>query len=254
MNIRRINIRDYANKLGISYPESEELEGHEDEVGERAIVPILRTLNYRKDDINRKPSLGHIILKERKRYPDYGVYEYNSKKFGLVFSIKKHGKTLTGGMVEEVCGWCGLAGSSIGCLTNGIDLVVIKPIRGVVSWDYLDGIPEKSNLKAELGEISYSEQDQTYATRVVEELTPETIHNIADHCHDVIRRKKGTLIPDRLYEFSKIILMRIMDERRFRSEEQTELRMSSTFIKNLKKRDVNIRDYFQESFSSITDL
>lgn len=251
---RVLNLKNYATSLSVTLPAPSVLRGHEDNVGENAFLPILESLGYSGDDVDRKPTLTHAILRGKKRFPDYGICEYNSRKYGMVTSIKAYGETLSRSMEEEVCGWCGLAGSFYGCLTNGIDLIVIRPTRGVVDWDYLEGIPSKSQLEAELGKgILYSPYDITIAARITEEVSPQTIHSIADHCHSAIRARKGEMVPERLYEFSKLILMRIVDERRYRRGGQRELRMSSAFIEDLRRRGVDVAEYTKRFFFSVRD-
>jgi len=252
----KISLYNLSRSVGVPPPHPSELMGHEDNVGEKGLLPILNALGYDSNrDVKRKPTLRHPLLKGGWRQPDYGVLEYNKNKYGMVVSIKPYGERLTEELEGELCGWCALAGSLYGVLTNGDEVIIIKPIRGVVEWDELDKIPSKAQLETELGITipKYSDYDLTYATRITEELTSQTINSIAEHCHNAIRSKKGKLIPERLYEFTKLVVMRIIDERRFRAKKQNELRMSTAFLEELEKRGVNVEEYMKNFFASIRD-
>ena len=250
----RLSVKVIASSLGLSLPPSSALRGHEDNVGEKVVGPILRALKYDPSlDIFPKPTLTHPILRGGARFPDYGVLEYDRKRYGMVVSLKPYGEGLTLSHEGELCGYCALAGSLYGLLTNGIELVVIKPRRGVIEWEQVSSIPSKLQLQGELGIAipAFSDYDLTFAARVTEKLSPQIISRIADEAHNLIRSRKGMLIPSRIYEFTKLVVLRIIDEMKFKAGEQKELRMSSSFLKELTSKGVSIESYIENFFSSV---
>jgi len=254
----RIHYMDLFDKVGMSPPTPEELKGHEDNVGEVCLVPLLSALGYepKPPDIERKPTLRHPILGSRgRRQPDYGILKYEENvwggRYGMVASVKPYRAKLSKELEAELCGWCALAGSLYGILTNGEEFVIIRPVRGVIEWEEVEIIPPKEQLKKELGlieKIPYTPYDFTYAIRITEELTPTMINNIAEYCHNIIRSRRGWRIPKRLYEFTKLVLMRIIDERRFRERRQNYLAVSNAHLKNI---GADVVQYYKTLFDSV---
>ena len=222
-----LEVSDLMKDAGIPFL-PEQLVGHEDNVGENVLVPLLKSAGYDGlGDITRKPALSHAIVGQS-RAPDYGVYRYSDEpklRFGMVCDVKRPDVPLAGKLVEKLAGYCGLAGASYGVATNGIKLLVIRPKNGVVDWEFEDGIPTKSRLQAKIGRKTplYPLPHIIYANRIVEEFTESTIDAIAKRCHDIDRSRKGMMVPERLYEFSKLLITRIMDERRFAEGDQKSL-------------------------------
>jgi len=261
---KEILVENYIKKYGL-FIHPEELQEHEDNVGEKVVVPLLMCLGYSEKDIVRKPRLLHTIISKSGVEPDYGIYQYkeriyrvknrsvSTKQYGIVIDVKKYKKELTKEMEEKLAGYCALAGALYGILTNGEKMTVIEPTRGAVEWKYLDYIPTKKQLeKAIKGEkVEYNKSDIIYATRIVKELTEEEIENIADKCHSIIRSRKGEAVPDRLYEFSKLIIARIIDERRYKNREQNELLITLESLQNMKSKKQNIKDYIKNILQSI---
>ncbi|HEC91678.1 MAG TPA: hypothetical protein ENI51_01575, partial [Candidatus Atribacteria bacterium] len=184
---KEILVEEYIKKYGL-FIHPEELQQHEDNVGEKVLVPLLICLGYSEKDIIRKPRLLHTIISKSGIEPDYGIFPYkeriykiknktvSTKQYGIVVDVKKYKKELTKEMEDKLAGYCALSGAIYGILTNGEKLIVIQPIRGAVEWDYLDYIPTKNQLEriikgGKIGE--YKKSDIIYATRIVKELTEE---------------------------------------------------------------------------------
>ena len=240
-----------------SYPTLSELSGHEDNIGQKLLIPILTALGY--DDIREKPQLFHAITGKQKREPDYGIYEYNKSSakrtmFGMIAEKKAYGATLTHEIEEKLAGYCVLTGALYGILTNGKSIIVIKPKRGAICWDYINQIPSKSELENELKEskVKYKRDDIIFSKRIIGELNEEIMENIAQKCHNIIRSRKGMAVPERLYEFSKLIVSRIVDERRYSEGKQQELLITAENVKLMKEKKQNIKDYIKNILKTIS--
>ena len=256
---REINPRDLWGKLYLlgSYPSPSDLSGHEDNIGQKLLIPILTALGY--DDIREKPQLFHAITGKQKREPDYGIYEYNKRTakrvmFGMIAEKKAYGTALTPELEEKLAGYCVLTGALYGILTNGKSIIVIKLKRGAISWDYINQIPSKSELEKELkeGKVKYKRDDIIFSKRIVGELNEEIMENIAQKCHNIIRSRKGMAVPERLYEFSKLIIARIVDERRYSEGEQNELLITAENVKLMKEKKQSIKDYIKNILKTIS--
>jgi len=173
----------------------------------------------------------------------------------MVVDLKRHGIPLTYRHEEKLAGYCALFNSKYGILANDIELVVLTPTKGVLDWDFLDRIPTKAELQAELKvRPAYTPSDKTFAIRLasLEELDEKTIEKIATDCNNLIRRRRGMWSKKRQYEFSKLLLLRIQDERDFIDRKKDELELTSEKIKSLKGRNVNLQAYFNSLFQSLS--
>ncbi|GEM_PF-3140046 len=256
----------YFAKLGLTFPTPSHLVGHEEVVAQQVLFPLLTKLGYdTTKDLQPKPSLEHAIVGER-READYGILPYatvprNSKLmklFGMVADVKKFKEALTPQMEEKLAGYCALFGALYGILTNGEELVVVKPVRGAVDWDYVNEIPNRTRLANESRGYSsgtqYTESDLIYATRIVsipDTLDEKTIEKVAIDCHNIIRRRSGMQVPERLYEFSKLFLLRILDEREYVEGNKKELNITYKNILELKEKKVDIKAYVNKRFSDV---
>lgn len=237
-----------------------DLIGHEDNVGQKFFLPFMEAIGYnRNTDIEAKPQIRHQIVKSG-REPDFGVYQYDTSSkgqalYGIVADVKRYGRELTEDMEEKLAGYCVLTGALYGILTNGQIAIFIRPKVGAVDWDYLDVVPTKKDLIEELEgkEIKYDDDQVIFAKRTVRELDEETVEEIAEKCHDTIRSQEGMAVPARLYEFSKLIVARIIDERRYKAGEQEQLLMTEKNVKEMEERHQNIRNYIQHILGSIQD-
>ncbi|MGB8772310.1 MAG: N-6 DNA methylase, partial [Candidatus Korobacteraceae bacterium] len=252
----KLQVAELMQAVGLPPLSPEQLGGHEDNIGENVLVPLLRRSGYEpRGDITRKPSLSHAIVGES-RAPDFGICLYQDKPrqlFGLVSDVKRPTVPLTPKLEEKLAGYCGLAGAQYGILTNGVELVVIRPKNGVVDWDYVDHIPTKQSLLQRLIKRppEYSDPDIIYATRITEEFTEATIEALAKRCHEIIRSRKGMAVPDRLYEFSKLLITRIMDERRFAEREGERLFLTTAALDDLQAKNVDLNDYVNRLFNAV---
>jgi len=252
-----LDVNDILKKLRMPIPHPSQLTGHEDNVGD-LLISILEKLGYdAKADIKKKPQIKHAIVKGR-REPDLGVYRYrvsrNIQLYGIVTDFKAYRSELTLSMEEKLAGYCGLAGALYGILTNGAGIIIIKPTRGVVEWSYCDRIPKKYELVEELKakpKTIYTPTDITYAKRITKELDQKTIESLAQRCHEIIRSRKGLAVPERLYEFSKLLITRIVDERKYIEGDQGDLLITREAIQNLKAKRVSINDYAKESLDYV---
>jgi type I restriction-modification system DNA methylase subunit len=249
-----ISVSEYFKSLGLKYPSLDSLQGQEDNVGENIIVPLLEARRYINPlDIIRKPQILHEIVGSR-REPDYGIYQYQTKPrvlFGVVVDVKKFDEQLTPKMEEKLAGYCGLAGARYGLLCNGKELIIIRPIRGVVEWEYCDSIPDKEVLKKEI--ISepkrYDEPSIVYAGRITNEVTAETVTDLAKRFHDIIRSRKGMAVPDRLYEFSKLLVVRIMDELGYKKGKQPDLYLTSKSLDKIVEAGGKVAQHVNNRFA-----
>ena len=252
----KLLVSDLYAEAGLAPSAAEATFGHEDNVGENVLVPLLEYAGYEiPKDIVRKPTLSHAIVGQQ-RAPDYGIYNYAQvprQLFGVVADVKQPHVSLVPKLEEKLAGYCALAGASYGVLTNGVELVVIQPKNGVVEWGYLDHIPTKSFLLAKLHKkpTAYSDPDLIYAGRITEEITESTIETLAKRCHEIIRSRKGMAVPERLYEFSKLLITRIMDERRFVQREQARLLLTTQSLEDLERREVDLATYVNKLFSAV---
>ncbi len=241
---------------GLSFPPLEALLGHEDNPGEKILVPLLQKLGYDPIlDVTRKPTLRHSILGANFRAPDFGVYRYQSGKpplFGIIADTKAVGETLDK-WVEKLAGYCGLAGAIRGILLDGLDVIIIEPTRGVVEWKLHKAIPTKAQLQKLLTAEppDYQEPDLVYAGRVLENIDEQVVENVARHCHEIIRTRKGLAVPDRLYEFSKLLVARILDERRFAEGKQDRLFLTKENIEDMKERGASVKVYVDQLFKRV---
>jgi len=148
-----ISVSEYFKSHELKMPSRNSLQGQEDNVGENEIIPLLEAHGYINPfDIFRKPQILHEIVGNR-REPDYGVYQYQSSPrvlFGMVVDVKKYDEQLTPKMEEKLAGYCGLAGAIYGLLCNGRELIIIRPNRGVVEWEYCSSLPDKESLQKEI--------------------------------------------------------------------------------------------------------
>ena len=255
---RVIKVNDLRAHLGLPPILPSDLAGHEDNPGEKVLTPILRRLGYDDvTDIKRKPSLSHNILLGKAVSPDFGILRYVETprdQFGMVADSKALGENLAR-WEEKLAGYCGLAGAVRGILTNGQEILVIEPTRGVVEWVWHDSIP----AKVELEELvlrqpkQYDEPSIVYAGRITEEVSGTTIERLAQYCHEVIRSREGMAIPERLYEFSKLLLTRMVDERRYAEGRQAELFLTRGRLESLMSRGVSIGDYINDRFELVRE-
>lgn len=252
----RLSVKKLFQKAGLPPLRPEQIAGHEDNVGENVLLPLLLSAGFDASEVKRKPPLTHAIVGES-RCPDFGIHKYQEKPkplFGVVADVKAAGEDLSR-WEEKLAGYCGLAGAIYGILTNGNDLVVIRPKNGVVDWTYEDKIPTRNALVQRLQRkpTAYSEPHIIYATRITEEFNEGTVEALARHCHDIIRSRKGMTVPDRLYEFSKLLVTRIMDERHFAEGKQESLFLTEPALKDLEKRRVDLQGYIGRLFQSVKD-
>lgn len=252
-----IRAADLYKKLGLALPPLEAILGHEDNPGEKILVPLLKALGYDPiTDIDRKPSLKHSIIGERhRREPDFGVLPRQvgeRKQFAMVVDSKPVGEDLAK-WVEKLAGYCGLAGAVRGVLVDGQNLIIIEPTRGVVEWKPHEEIPRRDALVSlvEREPVHYDEQDIVYAARITEAIDERVIEDLARRCHEIIRSRKGMAVPQRLYEFSKLLVARIMDERRFAQGFQKQLYLSRTNIDELKAKGASVKQYVDQRFQEL---
>lgn len=141
-------------------------------------------------------------------------------------------------------------------MTNGIELIVIRPKNGVVDWDYLEEIPTKQALLQKVSKkpTEYPEPHIIYAGRITEEINESTIETLAKRCHEIIRSRKGMAVPERLYEFSKLLITRILDERRFSQGQQPGLFLTTKSLEDLERRNVDLGAQVNRLFSSVKDV
>jgi type I restriction enzyme M protein len=251
----KLPVAKLMDEAGLPPVNPDLLIGHEDNVIQSVLVPLLRHAGY--CEIYNKPTLSHAIIGEP-RAPDVGVAKYRdspSPLFGIVADAKRTDVALSSKLEEKLAGYCGLAGASYGILTNGIDLIVIQPKSGVVDWDYLSRIPTAAELmkKIERRPPNYPIPHIIYAGRVTEEITESTIETLAKRCHEIIRSRKGMAVPDRLYEFSKLLITRILDERRFAEKEQPQLLLTAPALDELQERKVDVGSYVNSLFAKVKD-
>jgi|GEM_PF-1216243 hypothetical protein len=135
----RLNLKEFMRSLDLA------LEGGIEET----LMTILKRLGYETDDVEIKPTVKHPLFKNITVAFDYGVLKYGDNRYGMVICCKPN-LELVRDFEEELCGICALTGALYGVLTNGYELVIIKPKSGV-EWEYLDRIPSKDELKLELG-------------------------------------------------------------------------------------------------------
>lgn len=257
--MEKIKVAKIAEKYNLHFM-ARDFSGHEDNVGQKFFVPFMEALGYdHNKDIDAKPQIKHQIVKNV-REPDFGIYQYDTYSrgqamFGIVADVKRYGRNLTEDMVEKLAGYCVLTGALYGILTNGQSAVFIRPEKGAVDWEYIDSIPTKEQLIEELEseEVEYDEDEIAFAKRTVHELDEETIEEIAGKCHDIIRSQEGMAVPKRLYEFSKLIVSRIVDERRYRRDEQDQLLITEKNVREMEDRRQDIHDYIQQILASIRD-
>lgn len=223
--------------LGLRCPDKRQLIGSAEAVGEHIILPLLAALGYRvPGDIWRRPQLSHPLVSVR-CIPDYGVYAYQAVPqqaaprllCGLVIAVQNYDKNLGIPMLEKLAGCCALAGAAYGLLCNGRELVVIRPTPGVVSWDYCPEVPPRAALQAELAQEmpTYTESGIIYAGRIIRGLSEADVAALAGRFHSIIRSRKGLAVSDRLYEFSRLLVVRIVDELRYKQGKQSELYLSA---------------------------
>lgn len=257
----KLDIRAYASSIGVTLPPPQDLIDSEELVFEKALRPIFLRLGYDPSDFVPKPSYTPEIVGER-RETDWGIYRYDTVSlsgkfialFGMVVDVKKHGESLTDRFVEKLAGYCALFDSKYGILANDIELIVIKPTKGVVVWDFLPKIPAKGELLTELKiRPTYTSSDKVFAVRIasVADIDERVIEKIVTDCNNIIRRRKGMWGKERQYEFSKLLLLRIQDEREFVEGLKSELDITNEKIKNLKPRNINIQSYVNSLFQPI---
>ncbi|RLI78804.1 hypothetical protein DRP04_09770 [Archaeoglobales archaeon] len=249
--VRTRDLRDLAEELGVELPPAEVAYGHEDNVA-NLLYPILEALGYEWTDIVKKPRFTHPIIGQP-READLGILRYNSKFYGIIVELKTYGERLTEDIIEKLAGYCGLAGALYGIWTNGQLISIIKLHRGIVKWDYVTNIPDKNKLVSELQTYTppTTVSEQILAFRLATGLTEEQIEDFAEFCHNLIRSRRGLAVPDRIYEFSKLLVARIIDERRFREGEQDKLLLTTESIRDLRRRRVNINTYVNELLGEI---
>lgn len=245
---KEIEARDLWNKLNIlfDYPSDVLLRGHEDNIS-RVLLQLFKALGYDDSDIKEKPQIIHAITGKNRREPDYGIYKYEKKqeRYGMVVDKKSYGLPITDEMEEKTAGYCVLAGALYGIITNGEIIIVIKPTRGAVQWDYEGSIPSREQLESELKEstFKYKAHDIVYSRRITAELDERVIEDIAEKCHNIIRSRKGTAVPERLYEFSKLLVARILDEREYKTGLRSDLLITKENIDSLKEKQASIKEY-----------
>lgn len=258
----KLDLRAYANSIGVTLSPPQDLIDSEERVWERALRPILLKLGYSADSFVPKPAYAPEIVGAR-REVDWGIYSYETihrrgkfiNLFGMVVDLKRHGVQLTYRHEEKLCGYCALFNSKYGILANDVDLVILKPTKGAIDWDFMHRIPTKAELEAELRvKPVFTPSDRIFAIRIasLEELDEKTVEKIATDCNNLIRRRKGMWSKKRQYEFSKLLLLRIQDERDFVDDKKKELELTSENIKNLRNRGVNIQAYFNSLFQSLS--
>lgn len=257
MTIKKLKVSNLAKKFNL-YVHPDSLVGHEDNVGEKLLMPILKTLGYDVEkDIDIKPHLSHVIISKSGLEPDYGILKQKgdakSPRYGMVADVKRFRKSLTSTMEEKLVGYCALTGAYCGILTNGDELIIVHPTNGVIEWEYLSKIPTKVELLSlqEKSRVKYKPSDIIYAKRIIRELNESDIEGIAERCHNIIRSRKGTAVPERLYEFSKLIVARIVDEKSYKQKKQKELLITLENVKTLKGKKVTIQDYIRNILAEV---
>jgi type I restriction enzyme M protein len=257
----KLDLRAYAGALGIVLPPDRDLIDGEELIFERALRPIFFKLGYESDDLFPKPSYTPEIVGER-REVDWGIYRYDvvSREggfiplFGMVVDVKGHGIDLTNRLEEKLAGYCALFDSKCGILANDRDLIALTPTRGAADWEYLSRIPSKAELMGDLTvRPTYTLSDKIFARRIasVEDMDESVIEKIADDCNDIIRRRKGMWGKKRQYEFSKLLLLRIQDEREYVEGLKDELEITFEGIRNLRERGIDITAHLNTLFRGL---
>jgi type I restriction-modification system DNA methylase subunit len=250
-----LNVATVMDGLGLPVPAEADLQGHEDQIVIKVLVPIFEALGYDAvRDIKHKPTLVHPILGSTMRSPDLGVVPDASdpRRFGLIADAKTLGESLSNWEAKLV-GYCGLAGARLGILCNGRQLLILDPTRGLVEWGYQQRIPSRDELGGQgtPTTATYTASQQVYAHRLTRGIDEQTVQEIADYCHNLIRRTTGMAVPDRLYEFSKLLLTRIIDEARYSEGRQADLTLTSENLEQLRVRRVNVADYVNQLFDDV---
>ncbi len=135
----RINLKEYLKSLNVELS-SDLIE---------SITTALNKLGYDLGDLFSNPVIDHPIL--RGIPIDFAVLKHKNR-YGMIIRVRDK---ITREFEEELCGVCAVIGALYGVLTDGNEVVIIKPKSGF-EWEYLDRIPSKEELEEELGIKDYT--------------------------------------------------------------------------------------------------
>lgn len=205
----------------------------EEDMKIKVLLPFLHELGYQDDELRFENSIPvHIGTKSTKVFSDIEVII--NGKVEMVIDAKKPSKSLAEKDVLQVVSYAKLISTPqamYGIVTNGIDSVVTDTYSGRRSVE----IPSKAQLlraidkskKPVLKEIEIREVESVLFTLH----NSNELYKVIQDCKDVIE-KRGLIRSDQSFrEMTKILLIKMNEERRVRADEGNN-RFNSEYLKS----------------------
>lgn len=205
----------------------------EEDMKIKVLLPFLHELGYQDDELRFENSIPvHIGTKSTKVFSDIEVII--NGKVEMVIDAKKPSKSLAEKDVLQVISYAKLISTPqamYGIVTNGIDSVVTDTYSGRRSVE----IPSKAQLlraidkskKPVLKEIEIREVESVLFTLH----NSNELYKVIQDCKDVIE-KRGLIRSDQSFrEMTKILLIKMNEERRVRADEGNN-RFNSEYLKS----------------------
>ena len=103
------------------------------------------------------------------------------------------------------------------------------PIADAIEW-----IPRKERARRHLRPVKVLERELMQAAKIAITFTdPKHIAQLFDKCHNILRTQKGLDAKERLFELSKLLVVKIYEERRERMKERN--RFTIDFLNEAKR-------------------
>lgn len=208
----------------------------EEDMKIKVLLPYLESLGYEKEELRFENGIDvHIGTKRTKVFTDIEVII--NDKVEMVIDSKNPTKSLSEKDILQVVSYAKLISTPqamFGIVTNGIDSIVTDTYSGRRSIE----IPTKAQL---LREIDKAKKPVLKDIEIREiESVLFTLHNskelykVIQNCKEVIE-KRGLIRSDQSFrEMTKILLIKMNEERRVRADEGNN-RFSSEYISSLAK-------------------
>ena len=227
----------------------------EEDLKIKIVLPYLEFLGYRQDELRFENPI-QVVIGSKKTTVFSDIEILINGKVEFIIDIKKPTISLTEKDILQSTSYAKLISTPpalYGCTTNGIDCVTTNTITG----QRTSGIPSKSEL---LKQISHSKK-KIYNDIEIREiksvlltlLEPKELYKVISNSKNIIE-KKGLIRSDQSFkEMTKILLVKMNEERRAKIGEGANRFTISYIDASSKTNSIGEVDVFETLFSEAKD-
>ncbi|QOR33860.1 N-6 DNA methylase [Clostridium sp. 'deep sea'] len=224
----------------------------EEDLKLKVVIPYLKYLGYDENNIRYENPI-EVIIGSRKTKVFSDIEILINGKTELVIDTKKPSKSISEKDILQSASYAKLVSTPsalYSATTNGVDCVVSNIFTGA----RFNEIPSKAQLLRDIAhtkKINYKEVELREIKSVLFTLLePEELYRVIKRCKDVIE-KKGLIRSDQSFkEMTKILLVKMNEERRVKVGEGSN-RFTLDYIDvNTKKNKIDVISVFNKLFNS----